>query len=48
MRERLRFVNGEISIGAGPEGGTQVEVRIPMRAPVEPESDLHSHAMRVG
>jgi signal transduction histidine kinase len=30
MRERLRFVGGEIAFGAGPSGGTRVYVRIPL------------------
>jgi PAS domain S-box-containing protein len=31
MRERLRLVGGQISIGSHPDCGTQIEVRIPLR-----------------
>jgi signal transduction histidine kinase len=37
MRERLRFVGGEIAIGAGPTGGALIDVRIPVPAASRPE-----------
>jgi signal transduction histidine kinase len=32
MRERVRFVNGEISILSKPDGGTTIEVDVPLPA----------------
>jgi signal transduction histidine kinase len=32
MRERVRFVNGEISIQSTPNGGTTIEVVVPLPA----------------
>ena len=32
MRERLRLVNGELTIDSQPSGGTRIEVRVPLGA----------------
>jgi len=31
MRERVRFLGGEIVIGSPPSGGTRLYVRVPLR-----------------
>jgi signal transduction histidine kinase len=37
MRERLRLVNGRITIDSSPSRGSRVEVRVPMSAPAPSE-----------
>ena len=38
MRERVRYLGGEVDIGVAPRGGTRVRVRVPRVAAPEPEA----------
>lgn len=48
MRERLRLVGGEITIGSRPGAGTWIDVRVPMAGAVEAQVALPARHSGIG
>lgn len=48
MRERLRLVGGEITIGSSPSAGTRIEVRVPLAVTAAPGGGLLEQPLPVG